>query len=322
MAPRPARRTARDLTGLGLGALLVLLGLRLLGAERGTLLDLLVGALPLVLLTAYPLLLAALLLRARLLSALGAVVVAGHLAVVAPAVGAEPVPGAARDAPRLRVVTANLYVGNPDPEQAGRSLRALHPDVLVVPELTPKGLAGLRGSGLLDDLPHEEVGLAGRAEGVGLFSRLPLSQQAEEAADVRLLPRATVRVGGVDVRVLAGHPLPPVMAWEPLWRSDLRALAKEVRATALPVVVAGDLNSDRDHAPFRDLLDTGLRDAADARGQGLARTWPASRPLLQLDHVLVRDGRGGRLVVLHVEQARVTGSDHLAVVADLAMLSG
>ncbi len=321
MAPRPARRTVRDLTGLVLGALLVLLVLRLSGLERGGLFDLLVGALPLVLLPAYPLLLVAVALRARLLALLAAVVVAGHLGVVAPALGAAPLPAGARDAPRLRVVTANLYVGNPDPARSGRALRALRPDVLVVPELTAEGLAGLVASGLLEDLPFQEVGLAGRAEGVGLFSRLPLTDPAEEAVDVRLLPRGTVRVGGVAVRILAGHPLPPVSAWEPLWRSNLEALAQEVAAVRLPVVVAGDLNADRDHAPFRRLLDTGLRDAADERGRGLARTWPVGLPVLQLDHVLVRDGEGGRLAVLDQREARVPGSDHLAVVTDLAVLS-
>ncbi len=88
----------------------------------------------------------------------------------------------------------------------------------------------------------------------------------------------------------------------------------------LPLVVAGDLNADRDHALFRGLLDTGLRDAHDSVGRGLARTWPSGLPLLHLDHVLVRDGEGGQLVVTAVREERVPGSDHRAVVADLAVL--
>ena len=88
------------------------------------------------------------------------------------------------------------------------------------------------------------------------------------------------------------------------------------------MVVAGDLNADRDHALFRRLLATGLQDAHDVRGRGLARTWPASFPILHLDHVLVRDGAGTRLVVLKVDEADLPGSDHKAVVADLAVLPG
>jgi endonuclease/exonuclease/phosphatase (EEP) superfamily protein YafD len=121
-------------------------------------------------------------------------------------------------------------------------------------------------------------------------------------------------VGGRDVRVLAAHPLPPVWVLHDLWRGSLQDLAREVEQVDLPVVVAGDLNADRDHAVFRDLLQTGLRDAHDARGRGLVRTWPAAAPLLHLDHVLVRD-----LEVVQVGEAQVPGSDHKAVVADIAV---
>jgi len=42
-------------------------------------------------------------------------------------------------------------------------------------------------------------------------------------------------------------------------------------------------------------------------------------PVLQLDHVLVRDGAGGRLTPLAVREVRVPGSDHLGVLADVAV---
>jgi endonuclease/exonuclease/phosphatase family metal-dependent hydrolase len=87
------------------------------------------------------------------------------------------------------------------------------------------------------------------------------------------------------------------------------------------VVVAGDLNADRDHAVFRRLLDAGLRDAHDEVGRGLARTWPARLPLLHLDHVLVRDSDDVRLVPLEVREVAVPGSDHRGVVADVAVLA-
>jgi len=105
-----------------------------------------------------------------------------------------------------------------------------------------------------------------------------------------------------------------------LWREGLADLAQEVRAVDEPVVVLGDFNADRDHAPFRRLLDTGLRDAHDERGRGLARTFPSWLPVLHLDHVLVRDGSGARVVVRDVREVRLPGSDHLTVVTDLAVL--
>ncbi|MCW2681035.1 MAG: hypothetical protein JWM62_2436 [Frankiales bacterium] len=305
----------RVLATLVVLCLLAVVGVRALGLERGSALAMLVGALPLTLLPAYAVLALAATLRRRLLAAGAAVLVLAHLLVFAPALGADALPPGAEQAPRLRVVTANLYVLNPDPAAAARALRALRPDVLVVPELSAAGLAGLRESGLLDDLPFAVTLLLDtRQETVGLLSRLPLLDVTTRESAGRELPRATVRVGGTDVRLLTAHPYPPLSVFADLWRASLEDLRAEVEDVDGPLVVAGDLNADRDHALFRDLLDTGLRDAHDARGRGLARTWPASAPFLHLDHVLVRGP-----VVLDVREARIPGSDHLAVVADLAL---
>lgn len=308
------------LTWLLVGGLTALVGIRALGVERGTLLVLVVGALPLTLLPAYVVLAVAGLQRRRWLAGSAGILVLAHLFVVAPALGATTLPEGTAAAPGLRVVTANLYVRNPVPQQAGQSLRRLRPDVLVVPELDERGLAGLRAAGLLDDLPFSVVRLGERQETVGVFSRLPLRDVTTRTVGGRELPRATVTVGGAAVRLLAVHPLPPISVYASQWRRALRDLATETGALELPAVVAGDFNADRDHALFRRLLDTGLRDAHDERGRGLARTWPASSPVLHLDHVLVRDGPGVRVLTRDVAEVELPGSDHLAVVADLAIL--
>ncbi len=309
------------LAWLLVAALAVLVVVRAVGAERGTLLVLLVGALPLVLLPTYPVLVGALLSRRWALAGLSAAVALAHGLVLAPALGAADLPPAAEQ-PQLRVVTANLYVRNPSFEDAGRVLRALRPDVLVVPELSEAGLRGLRASGLLADLPYSVVRLGDREETVGLFSSRPLLDVTTRSAGGRELPRATVAVDDVAVRLLTAHPLPPLPVLESLWRASLEDLAAESAGVELPLVVAGDLNADRDHALFRGLLDTGLRDAHDSVGRGLARTWPSGLPVLHLDHVLVRDGDGARIAVTRVREVRVPGSDHRAVVADLAVLPG
>jgi endonuclease/exonuclease/phosphatase (EEP) superfamily protein YafD len=301
--------------------LAVLVAVRALGAERGTAMALLVGGLPLTLLPAYALAVLAVLWRRRLLSAVALGLVVAHVVVVAPALGAAPVPTRAADAPRLRVVVSNLHVLNPDPAEAGRALRRLDADVVVVPELDARGLRGLRRSGLIEDLPHVVAELGHRTETVGLLSRRPLDDVATRPGSGRELPRATVDVDGTRVRLLAEHTLPPLSVFEGMWRGRLVDLVREVRGVELPVVVLGDFNADRDHAPFRRLLDAGLRDAHDERGRGLARTFPSWLPVLHLDHVLVRDGEDAQLVVRDVREVRLPGSDHLTVVADLAVLA-
>ena len=301
------------LARLWLGALVLLAAVRVTGVERGAVLALLVGALPVTLLPAYALLVGFALRRRWRATLVALAVVAVHVAAVVPTQRTV----AAGEGQPLRVVTANLYVLNEQPEAAGRVLRALRPDVLVVPELDADGLAGLTAAGLLDDLPFVMSPFEGRAETVGLLSRFPLRDQEVRRTGGRALPRATVSVGGRDIRLVAHHPFPPVTGLERLWRESLADLRREVDETDLPVVVAGDLNADRDHAVFRRLFDVGLRDAHDERGRGLARTWPAAFPVLHLDHVLVRDGSGAAIGVAEVREQRLPGSDHLAVVADL-----
>lgn len=312
-------RAAVPLAWLVALGLLLLVGLRVTGIERGKLLALLLGALPLTLLPSYGVGVVALLLRRPLLGMVAAGLMATHLLVVAPALGVERVPAAAYLAPTLRVVTANILKTNPDSVRVGAALAALRPDVLVVAELRPANLPGLRASGLLDDLPYTSMD-SGPLRDVELFSRLPLSDIGHREAAGSPQPRATIEVGGVAVRLAGEHPLPPIGTWEAGWRASLADLATEAGAQPLPLVVAGDFNATRDHAPFRQVLATGLRDAADARGRGLARTWPQWLPILALDHVLVRDGAGARLFVLDQSEVTLPGSDHKAVLADLAVL--
>ena len=296
--------------------------MRALGAERGTALVLLIGALPLTLLPAYALLALAALWRRGALAVAALGLVVAHVLVIAPCLGAATVPPAAAAAPHLRVVVSNLYVLNPDPAAAGRFLRTLDADVLVVPELDARGLRGLRRSGLLEDLPNVVAELGSREETVGLLSRLPLEDVSTRPVGGRELPRATIEVEGTPVRLLAEHTLPPLSVFELLWRQALGDLADEVQTVDEPAVVLGDFNADRDHAPFRALLGTGLRDAHDERGRGLARTFP-SWLVPCCSSTTCSSGTAGTpgLVVRDVREARVPGSDHRAVVADLALLA-
>ncbi len=55
-------------------------------------------------------------------------------------------------------------------------------------------------------------------------------------------------------------------------------------------MLAGDFNASQDHAAFRRILDTGLRDAARLDGADRTPTWPSrTTPAFgaQIDHVLV-----------------------------------
>jgi endonuclease/exonuclease/phosphatase family metal-dependent hydrolase len=85
-------------------------------------------------------------------------------------------------------------------------------------------------------------------------------------------------------------------------------------------VILGDFNATLDHAAFRDLLDDGYVDAADATGDGLAPTWsggPLNLPIT-IDHVVLDARLGVRATSVHT----IAGSDHRAVVAELVLPRG
>jgi endonuclease/exonuclease/phosphatase family metal-dependent hydrolase len=133
---------------------------------------------------------------------------------------------------------------------------------------------------------------------------VPLVVSPRRVALVRDEPRAAL-VAVVDgplgeVAVVSTH-----LSFVPGWGTrQLRRVARHVTAASGPVALLGDLNA-------------GPR--AVARASRLtplvaAPTFPAPRPVRQLDHVLVRGltGRSGRAVELPL-------SDHRALVVDVAL---
>jgi endonuclease/exonuclease/phosphatase family metal-dependent hydrolase len=99
-------------------------------------------------------------------------------------------------------------------------------------------------------------------------------------------------------------------AWRPAGQPDTvneiaAALARRLAAAAGPTVIVGDLNLPGGAALF----------APGYRPVVRGRTFPADRPLIQLDHMLIRGGvtaSGGEVLA-------PAGSDHLPIRAQLSV---
>jgi hypothetical protein len=112
--------------------------------------------------------------------------------------------------------------------------------------------------------------------------------------------------GGTGVRVVNTH-----LTHRFTSRLQLRRLQQRLRADAsqsgrVPTVIVGDLNMPR------PLAALSITYAATVRG----RTWPATRPLIQLDHILADQ----RLKVIKSTVLPPAGSDHLPIRAQLGVL--
>lgn len=220
--------------------------------------------------------------------------------------------------PDLTVMTSNLEFGRGDAVTVVRTVAAQQVDVLVLEEVTPTALSALGTAGIAELLPHRLGVPVETAAGTMVFSRYPLeSPRPFELGNVGL----DVRVAAPQpFRLLAVHTAQPV-GWPKPWFTDMERVRRRTDSVIGngPTLVVGDFNATRDHRPFREILGTGLRDAAEEAGSGWQPTWPTRyragwlRPMITIDHVLTTK----HYEALRTRTVEVPHTDHLALVAQL-----
>ena len=244
------------------------------------------------------------------------------------------------DAGAVSVLSLNTEREGADVEAVAGLADAVGADVLVLPETTqrygrrlaealtekkgsgaqPPGFAVFSDTGMPSDLAEQGIDQnsdPAYSTTVLVASRLGGYRQVEESAGagfgtVRLEPESGD--GPVIVGAHTYPPLPGAMTW---WRSSVADVASLCRRSTAGLIVAGDFNATRDHAPLRDL--GGCTSAGEQAGIGGLATWPSSTGTTLLgatiDHVLVDgavwEGKEGRVVT-------IPGTDHRAVVVQLS----
>jgi endonuclease/exonuclease/phosphatase (EEP) superfamily protein YafD len=216
----------------------------------------------------------------------------------------------------LRVLTSNVEFGQGTGALVS-AVRREKPDVIFVQECEYTCAAALRRD-LAADYPHRQAVEGGGSEGSVILSTFPLKATPGVRGTMGM-PGAVADVRGHAVRLQLAHPMPPLPDQVGLWREELDAL-RDVAAEAgeTPTVLAGDFNASQDHAAFRRVLDTGLRDAARLAGADRTVSWPArTAPAfgVQIDHVLVSED-------FAAHRARfldLADTDHRALVVDLTL---
>jgi endonuclease/exonuclease/phosphatase (EEP) superfamily protein YafD len=275
---------------------------------------------PVVLLVAWPVLIAAAVRRAWALTTAAALVCVAHVAFVAPLVREDPRPSWAATAPRLTIASANVFFENTRPTAGVEALAKVDADVIVLVELTPEWVEAMRLAGLLDRYPfHEMTPVKGAATGSGIFSKLPFAATHVDQAQARLVHSVDVVVGNQTVQIVELHPQAPNSG--PMidsWEKQIEGHAPIVDKRAGPIVMVGDLNASYLHPPFRQLLSHGLRDAHELMGQGLTFSFPIGDrvpPVTRIDHALVTK----ELAVQSLTELTIPGSDHRGFVTRLAV---
>lgn len=220
------------------------------------------------------------------------------------------------NAVRLKVMTANVQVSGHPPGALIEIVRSERPDIIVLPEFTPRWARRLAP---LDELyPHHYKMPQWNAWGLAVLSRYEIESAGRlelpgsRAVEVRLrLPGGkTVTVIGVHLR----SPTAPVHA--AARNRQLVELAAHRKTIDGPLIVTGDFNITPYSPYFRDwLAATGLKDAR--RGFGLDMSWPAHLPVLgiPIDHFAVSSD----FIVTEHRTLPAFGSDHYPMLAELVL---
>ncbi|HVP75770.1 MAG TPA: endonuclease/exonuclease/phosphatase family protein [Gaiellaceae bacterium] len=261
--------------------------------------------------------LAALALRRLRMAAVAAALAALNLAVLG--IPFSPAATAASGMPHgsLRIVVANVEVGNTDFAAVRRLVARTNPDVFGVTELTPAMARHLERQ-----LPQYRVRVVvprHDAYGIGVYSRLPLlsARVVRFPADGGPATVVTrVRVAGRPVTVVVTHVHTPFAG--SIHVRQLQALAAARPSLGDRAVVCGDFNSPPWTGPLRQFAEDGrLRDLYGVSAWA-AYSWPTWSPALRvpLDNCFVSSG----VVVTSHRDGPATGSDHRPLVVDLAVV--
>lgn len=223
----------------------------------------------------------------------------------------------------LRVMQANIMLGQADPVALVETVRAERVDVLTVIELTRGALSRLDDAGLRDVLPYAVTFPRGGGGGAGIYSRYPLTNpESLPGLELHNLRAELSLPGRQPIAMYALHPVPPYP--EPAWRwaTDLERLRSVLAADPRTLVIGADFNSTFDHKRFRDFLagsgaagTPGLLDAAEYVGAGIVATYPANRRIpavLAIDRILTRGG-----TPISFRRTDIPGSDHYGVIGDI-----
>jgi len=216
----------------------------------------------------------------------------------------------------LRAIAVNVGSNNERLDLVSRMIKDEQPELVALTEVSQQRIVELAD---VSASYHVAVNTETPGYGVGLFSKNPI--KIAHTIDLGGHPYpalvASVVVDDTVVNVIVMRPPPPILKqWAQAQRDQFYALKALVADLTGPTVVLGDFNSTPWSPTFRQLLaGSGLRDANI--GFSYAPTWPAGAGILALpiDHCLVSSG----ISVRDFRRGATVGSDHLPVIADLAL---
>lgn len=226
--------------------------------------------------------------------------------------------GDGEPASRIRLLIANVLMGNRRAEDFLALLRRADPDLILAVETDHWWSEQLRV--LEKDYPFGLAHPLDNTYGLLLFSRLEL-----QSPEIRFLVEDNVPSVRTGVRLRSGqwidfiglHPRPPRPSQDTEQRdAEILIVGREMRRSGRPTIVAGDLNDVAWSHTTR--LFRRISGALDPRiGRGRFSTFHARYPFLRwpLDHVFHTDS----FTLAEMRRLPYYGSDHFPVLVELRL---
>jgi len=228
--------------------------------------------------------------------------------------GAPPRSEPASTTLRAMLLNVNTNLGDADRVQA--EISAVDPDILVLEEISARWISELEW--LDGAYPHSLLRPRGDNFGIGLYSKLPLSEGEVVYIGAAQVPSilATVDTGDTDLQLIATHPPPPIGGELARQRNDQLERLPDFVRTDLPVLLLGDLNASPWSYHFQRLLArSGLHDST--QGYGVQPTWPSHIFFLQIpiDHCL----HSPDIAIVDRKIGENVSSDHYPLIVDFVI---
>jgi endonuclease/exonuclease/phosphatase (EEP) superfamily protein YafD len=259
--------------------------------------------------------------RRPILAGVALLVGIAQLVLIAPELTAsQPLPNWAARAPTFTLLDANVFFGNPSMSGYVQQIRAVRPHVITFEECTPNDVAQLRSSGALAALPYQFEVFGTDPFIFFIASRYPLSDtRVERLGEHPFAVETVIALPSGPQALWVVHTIAPLPVSFGQWTGQLAQIDRLVRDRGIHgLLMVGDFNATWNNKGFRQILTTGLVDAAAARGQALTMTWSQTMsplpPLVRMDHVLTCPG----VAVTRIATEHGPGSDHRDLVATVA----
>ena len=249
--------------------------------------------------------------------AMAALVVFINLLYVMPIYTKTPTEMGGTHGKRIKIFYANILTSNTEYAILLDQILTENPDIVVLQEIDELWLNHL--DVLKTDFKDSIEVPSEDNFGTAIYSKIPITDYVIHYWSDFDIPNieAELNLDGIAFQMIATHPLPPVnKRYFDARTAHFEATAVAIKATSLPSIVIGDLNTTIWSDKYQILeTDTGLTNASN--GFGFVPTWSTNFwPLMiPIDHCLVSDD----FKVFDMGTGQGFGSDHLPLIVELGL---